>query len=97
MLWAPTDSAEVVKVEAAVLAPFAVSAVPKPRNVSPSKNSTEPVGGPPLPFKFVTVAVNVTFWPNVEGLRLETTPVEVPAFTVCVSEPLLPRKSPVGV
>ena len=40
-----------------------------------------PVGGPPLPLVFVTVAVNVTFCPNVEGLLLEITPVAVRAFT----------------
>ena len=80
-----------------MVAAFAVRAVPKPRTVEPSKNSTVPVGGPPLPLVFVTVAVSVTDCPKVEGLLLEITPVAVPASTVCVVEPLLPTKSPVGV
>ena len=96
-MWAPADSVAVLNVEVAPLAPDAVSADPGPRSVVPSKNSTLPVGAPPLPLVFVMVAVNVTFCPKVEGLLLETTAVEVPASTVCVVEPLLPMKSPLGV
>jgi hypothetical protein len=42
--------------------------VPVPRFVPPSIKVTVPVGVPPVP---VTVAVNVTDWPAVEGFREE--------------------------
>jgi hypothetical protein len=45
-------------------------------------NCTVPVGVPAL---LVTVAVNVTDWPKVEGLTEDVTAVVVVAwFTVCV-------------
>ena len=37
---------------------------PDPSEVHPSKNTTLPVGVPPVP---VTVAVNVTVWPKADG------------------------------
>jgi hypothetical protein len=44
-----------------------------PRTVAPSRNVTVPVGVPDA--ADVTVVVNVTDWPKVEGLRDETTVV----------------------
>ena len=41
----------------------------------------------------LTVAVNVTGWPNVDGFRLLTTTVVVAVLsTVCTTEPELGRK-----
>jgi hypothetical protein len=46
-------------------------------------NCTVPVGVPPL---LVTVAVNVTDWPTVDGFTDDVTAVVVlTGFTVCVS------------
>lgn len=61
----PTTS-DAVEIEALPRA----SRVPPPMEVAPSKKSTVPVGVPPVP---VTVAVNVTDCPAVEGLSEETT------------------------
>src|ERR1039457_6424028 len=44
----------------------------------------EPSGTTPPPFGAVTVAVNVTLWPNGDGLRLDTRPVAVASFTVWI-------------
>ena len=63
----PTASDDVVSV--AVLPASATV----PSGVTPSKNETVPVGLVPPE----TVAVNVTDWPNVDGLSDETTPVVV--------------------
>ncbi len=63
----------------------------EPRVVVPSLNVTLPVGVP-VPDVGATVAVNVTFCPNVDGLALEDTVVLVAAwFTVCdrIAEVLL--------
>ena len=46
------------------------------RTVAPSVNVTDPVGVP-LPETRATVAVNVTFWPNVDGLTELPTAVVV--------------------
>ncbi len=61
-----------------------------PRDVVPSKNDTEPVGVPEV---LVTWLVKVTFCPNVEGLRLETSETAGAAlFTVWVTDALsLPK------
>lgn len=48
--------------------------VPVPIAVVPSLKVTIPVGVPPLP---VTIAVNVTDWPNIEGLADEVTVADV--------------------
>jgi hypothetical protein len=49
--------------------------------VAPSLNVTEPLGDWP-----VTVAVNVTFWPNVDGLADEPSAVLLVALlTTCVT------------
>jgi len=57
--------------------------VPVPRVEEPSLKVTVPVGVPPLE---VTVAVNVTEAPYVDGFREEATAVELVAlFTVSVS------------
>ena len=51
-----------------------------PSTAAPSRNVTVPVGTPPGD---VTVAVNVTDWPSMDGFRLDTIAVAVPAgFTV---------------
>jgi hypothetical protein len=47
---------------------------------APSKNTMSPVIVPAV--AEVTVAVNVTFWPTLEGFSDETTAVEVAALTV---------------
>ena len=64
-----------------------------PRTVAPSRKLTLPVG---VPAAEVTVAVNVTDCPWVEGLRLETSVVDVPAgLTVCgQAADAAPRKLP---
>jgi hypothetical protein len=58
--------------------------VPVPSAVFPSLNVTVPPG---VPLDAVTVAVNVTESPAIDGLRLEMTVVVVAtnAFTVCVN------------
>lgn len=57
--------------------------VPLPMELVPSRKTTVPVGVPPVP---VTVAVNVTDCPAVEGLSEETTLVlEGCPTTVCVT------------
>ena len=57
-----------------------------PRDVAPSKNSTEPAGVPVPGAVAVTVAVNVTDWPNFDGFADEDSAVLVSDFcTTCVS------------
>ena len=90
MAWSPGSRDEVVSVEAEASAPVAVSAVPGPMSVAPSKNSTAPVGGPPLLLAFVIVAVNVTAWLKIDGLLLEPTVAAVTASTDWAVEPALP-------
>jgi hypothetical protein len=51
-----------------------------PSCVLPSKNVTVPVG---FPDEVVTVAVNVTACPTIDGFAEETTAVLVVAWTVC--------------
>jgi len=77
-LWLPALKAEVVK----VATPEAFS-VPVPNEVVPSLNVTVPLGVPPPE---VTVAVNVTAPPYVDGLGNDVRDVElVAAMTVCVN------------
>jgi len=60
--------------------------VPVPIRAAPSLKSRDPLGVPVLPADVsVTVAVNVTDWPDVDGFTLDATVVEVVAF-VTVSE-----------
>jgi hypothetical protein len=55
-----------------------------PITVEPSLKLTVPVGVPAPGLVTLTVAVNVTAWPNTDGFTEETTLVLVPAwFTVC--------------
>ena len=96
MTWAPLDSVEIVKVDVDA-APTPLRALPGPRSVAPSKNSTDPVGVPPLPLVFVTVAVKVIAWPGRDGLLSEATPTLTAASTACVVMPLESVKSPVAV
>jgi hypothetical protein len=65
--------------------------VPDPRVVAPSRNVTVPVGVPPVP---VTVAVNVTDWPAVDGLTDEASTVVLglPLTTCVTTEDVLPAK-----
>ena len=71
----PTPSDEVVKVACAD--PLSV---PVPSVATPSLNVTVPVGVP-VPGEFtVTVAVNVTDWPNTDGFVPEATLVVVSAL-----------------
>jgi hypothetical protein len=78
----PTESDDVMNV-AAPPAPT----VPVPKVVAPSKNVTVPVIVPAV--AELTVAVNVTLAPVVDGLRDDAMAAVVdafvPAFTVCVS------------
>ena len=74
--------------------PVSATALQPEMEVPPSVKFTVPVGLPP-----VTVAVNVTLTPSVDGLsELATLVVLVTLFTVCVStalvEPLLPPSPP---
>jgi hypothetical protein len=71
--WLPAASALVPS----VATPETTGLVPS--DETPSKNSTEPVAA-----AGVTVAVNVTFWPNVDGFGALASDVLEPAvFTVC--------------
>jgi hypothetical protein len=91
--WFPAASAAVVWVATPALR---VTGVPE---LAPSiTNCTVPVG---VPLPEVTVAVNVTDWPNTDGFTDEATAVAVlPALTFCppASDPALALKLvPVGV
>ena len=94
MVCVPGASVEVLNV-AVVTVPTVLS-VPCPILVEPSKKVTAPVGFPE-PFG-VTVAVNITIWPNADGLSDELMPVDVvirlELLTVCPPSrvPLLPAK-----
>ena len=73
-----TDSAVVLKVATPPLR------VPVPNVAAPSLNVTVPVGVPAPGATAATVAVNVTDWPNTEGLADEVSEVVVLAMvTVC--------------
>src|SRR5262249_34417291 len=77
IVWFPTASERVLKV-----ALPAVS-VPLPMLAPPSRNVTVPLGVP-VPELAVTVAVNVTAWPNTDGFTELATVVEVLLLlTVC--------------
>ena len=75
--WLATDKVDVVNVALPLLS------VPVPSVVDPSLKVTVPVGVPPLD---VTVAVNFTEAPKVDGFSEDVTEVELAAaLTVCVS------------
>ena len=57
--------------------------------VVPSLNVTLPAGVPAPESEAVTVAVNVTFCPALEGFSDEDTLVDVPSCTTCEREELL--------
>jgi hypothetical protein len=79
-VWLPTVSAAVLKLAWPALSTATFEA----KTVAPSANVTVPVGTPPLP---VTVAVNVTDWPDVEGLGEELNTVAVaPPWTVAATQ-----------
>ena len=71
MEWLPTARLEVEKVAVPSLR------VPVPSVVVPSRKVTVPVGVPAPGAFALTVAVNVTLWPNTEGLVAEVTLVVV--------------------
>ena len=78
------ECAPLVKVEMVNVADALEFREPVPKVVLPSLNVTVPVGVPDV--AGLTLAVNVTLWPNVEGLIEEVSVVVEPAlFTVCVS------------
>ena len=61
-----------------------------PRVVKPSLKPTRPVSVPAPGLSGVTVAVNVTAWPKVEGLAEELSVIVVlTGLTVCVSAVVL--------
>src|SRR6185295_14558694 len=63
---------------APLLADPAVSATGAPKSTPSILNCTEPPLGLPAPAPVpTTVAVKLTLWPNVDGLRLEETVVNV--------------------
>ena len=62
------------------VATAAASSVPVPSVVAPSMNVTVPVAVPAPGACTVTVAVNVTDWPNFDGFADEVTDVVVSAF-----------------
>jgi hypothetical protein len=70
----PTVNVEVVNVADPPLS------VPVPSVTVPFLNVTVPVGVPEVA---VTVAVNVTAWPDVEGFSEDATVVVGTGFTVC--------------
>jgi len=83
--WLPTARPEVVKVVCPVLK------VELPSAVVPSRKVTVPVAE-----EGETVAVNVTDWPEVDGLRVEVAAVVVLALfavTVCETAPEIPPVS----
>ena len=61
-----------VKVEIVSVATPAPSRFTEPRDVAPSKKSTGPVGVPP---GAVTMAVNITGWPKLDGFGADITDV----------------------
>ena len=62
------------------------SRVPVPSVVLPTLKLTVPVGVPPFNEVTVTIAVNVTSWPTLDGFGAELSKVAVvPLSTVCVS------------
>ncbi len=80
--WVRTDKDDVENVAAPVESNVRVASV-----VVPSLNVTDPVGTPTLE---ETVAVNVTVWPDRDGLSDEVTPVLVAKrCTTCVRLSLL--------
>ena len=79
MMWLPTASDDVEKV---ALPPDSVLL---PMLMPPSRNVTVPVAVPAAGKTALTVAVNVTDWPNTDGFTEELTAGELfPLFTVCV-------------
>ena len=89
IVWLPTAKPEVLKL--AVVVPPLVLTVPWPMLVPPSEKVTTPVGVPgPL---IDTVATKLTLWPEIEGLIDDVSVVLVlPLPTLCISDPVLPRK-----
>ena len=78
----PTDNVEVEN----VVEPDAFS-VPGPKLVAPSRNVTVPVGTF-VPLAGVTLAMNVTFAPDVAvagPVSIVVVPISAPAFTTCES------------
>jgi hypothetical protein len=84
----PTASAEVANVA------VPPDNVPLPMLVAPSLNVTVPVGVPEPGANADIVAVNVTVWPNTDGLLPLATVEELESwFTVCRTAPeVLPVK-----
>ena len=79
IVWLPTESDEVAK----LALPELKVAVPKV--AAPSRNVTVPVGVPVAGATGLTVAANVTAWPNSDGFTDDVTVVELAAeLTVCV-------------
>src|SRR5438552_1359068 len=87
MLWLRTlklDVAHVVVLAASACSPHPVI------EPAPSLKFTEPVGVPTPGATAATVAVNVTLWPNTDGLADDVSVVVVlDWFTTCVSTALV--------
>ncbi len=90
----PTASEEIVK----VVCPELLRTTPDATVVLPSVKVTVPVAVPAPGLTAATVAVNVTAWPQTDGLAAEVTVVVLDAlFTTCgepESLPVLVRKLP---
>ena len=71
ILWLPTVRLPVLKM--AVGTPSVVTNLRVPSVLPPSLKVTTPVGRPRLGAGAMTVAVKLTFWPEVDGLAEETT------------------------
>src|SRR5260370_17298321 len=86
MVWLPAVKAAVANAATPVADRVTVA-----NGVAPSRNVTVPVFTAAVDgATAVTVAVNVTELPYVDGLAEETRAVDVlAAFTVCLSDPLL--------
>ena len=86
----PTVNPDVVKVASPEATVTLAASV-----VAPSVNVTVPLAAVPLlgPVVIVTVAVNVTAWPNTDGFTEDVSAVAVAALlTVWTTDPLLAAK-----
>src|SRR5438132_6220268 len=82
MLWLAARRVLVLKV--AVVTPALVDSVPVPSVAAPSLKVTVPLGEPAPGAVTLTVAVNVTDWPNTDGFADELRLVDVLALlTTC--------------
>ena len=87
MLWLPTAKVDVVN----VAFPVPSNATAAPSDVPPFENDTVP-DGTVVPEAGVTVAVNVTDCPEVEGFKEEIRPVVVVTFAAALTVCRMPEE-----